>query len=138
MYTAEQFAEFEQAYRETAVWSSCTDGDHPEPLDAQGYTGDSFGEGGRDQSVEECREFLGKAGPLIEAAITTGDMMYWADWGPWGLAGHDFWLTRNHHGAGFWDGGWPEPYATQLTELAHRAGERHVWESDGELFFEPG
>ena len=20
--------------------------------------------------------------------------------------GHDFWLTRNGHGAGFWDGGW--------------------------------
>lgn len=22
------------------------------------------------------------------------------------LAPHDFWLTRNHHGAGFWDGDW--------------------------------
>lgn len=34
-------------------------------------------------------------------------------------AGHHFLLTRNRHGAGFWDGDWPEPQATTLTELAH-------------------
>ena len=26
-------------------------------------------------------------------------------------AGHDFWLTRNGHGAGFWDGDWIAPVA---------------------------
>lgn len=30
-------------------------------------------------------------------------------------AGHDFWLTRNGHGAGFWDGDWPET-GDKLTE----------------------
>lgn len=25
-----------------------------------------------------------------------------------GQLGHDFWLTRNHHGAGFWDGDYTE------------------------------
>lgn len=34
-------------------------------------------------------------------------------------AGHDFWLTRNGHGCGFWDGDWPEPAATRLTNAAH-------------------
>lgn len=34
-------------------------------------------------------------------------------------AGHDFWLTRNGHGAGFWDGDWPEPAATRLTDMSH-------------------
>lgn len=29
-------------------------------------------------------------------------------------AGHDFWLTRNGHGAGFWDGDWAEPAASIL------------------------
>lgn len=32
-------------------------------------------------------------------------------------AGHDFWLTQNGHGAGFWDGDWPT-YGEQLTKLA--------------------
>src|SRR6056300_403211 len=36
--------------------------------------------------------------------------------------GHDFWLTRNRHGAGFWDGDWADDGDT-LTELAHSFGE---------------
>lgn len=31
-------------------------------------------------------------------------------------AGHDFWLTRNHHAAGFWDGDWPQDVGQNLTE----------------------
>lgn len=34
------------------------------------------------------------------------------------MAGYDFWLTRNGHGAGFWDGDWPEPAATALNRAA--------------------
>jgi hypothetical protein len=37
-------------------------------------------------------------------------------------AAHDFWLTRNGHGAGFWDGDWNEPVATLLTEAAKSFG----------------
>jgi hypothetical protein len=33
-------------------------------------------------------------------------------------AGRDFWYTRNGHGCGFWDGDWPEPYATELDKAA--------------------
>ena len=44
--------------------------------------------------------------------------------------GHDFWLTRNSHGAGFWDGDWPEPYATQLTEAAKEFGEFNLYLGD--------
>ena len=37
----------------------------------------------------------------------------------WDYAAHDFILTRNHHGAGFWDGDWHAPWGDRLTELAH-------------------
>jgi hypothetical protein len=37
----------------------------------------------------------------------------------WDYAAHDFILTRNHHGAGFWDGDWHEPWGERLTTLAH-------------------
>jgi len=37
-------------------------------------------------------------------------------------AGYDFWLTRNHHGAGFWDGDWPEPFSTLATTAARGFG----------------
>lgn len=32
-------------------------------------------------------------------------------------AGHDFWLTRNGHGAGFWDGDWPQ-HGETLTQAS--------------------
>ena len=47
-----------------------------------------------------------------------------------GHIAHDFWLTRNRHGAGFWDGDYPEPEATQLTDLAHTFGECHLYVGD--------
>lgn len=40
-----------------------------------------------------------------------------------GKAGYDFWLTRCGHTAGFRDGDWPEPQATQLEEAAKAFGE---------------
>jgi len=48
-----------------------------------------------------------------------------------GQFGHDLWLTRNGHGAGFWDGDWPEPAATVLTDLAKIMGERDLILTDG-------
>lgn len=41
-------------------------------------------------------------------------------------AGHDFWLTRNHHGAGFWDRG-DDPVFRALTDAAHAYGEINTW-----------
>jgi len=43
--------------------------------------------------------------------------------------GHDFWLTRNHHGAGFWDRGYGE-VGTRLTALAHLFGEVNAYVGD--------
>ena len=45
-------------------------------------------------------------------------------------AGHDFWLTRNHHGAGFWDGDWPEDVDEKLTEASHSWGEMDLYVGD--------
>ena len=46
-------------------------------------------------------------------------------------AGHDFALTRNHHGAGFWDRGFGL-VGEALTEHAQRHGERNLWvDSEG-------
>lgn len=36
--------------------------------------------------------------------------------------GHDFYLTREHHGAGFWDRGLPGELGRYLTDIAHAAG----------------
>lgn len=64
----------------------------------------------------------------------------WLDWcedqGRMAEAGRDFWYTRNHHGCGFWDGDWPEPYATTLTNAAHSFGEVGPYlGDDGKVYF---
>lgn len=49
-------------------------------------------------------------------------------------AGHDFWLTRNRHGAGFWDrwnGGTPQrKIGEELTKLAHAYGSCDLYAGD--------
>ena len=52
-------------------------------------------------------------------------------------AGHDFWLTRNGHGAGFWDGDYEKEKGARLTEDSKVYGELHIWvDTDGSLHFE--
>lgn len=54
--------------------------------------------------------------------------------GPVAQAGHDFWLTRQEHGAGFWDGDWPEPYGDMLTKAAEAYGKMYVDQNEkGEI-----
>jgi hypothetical protein len=46
-------------------------------------------------------------------------------------AGHDFWLTRNGHGAGFDDGDWPWPICEAYAYTARNMGECYCDHVDG-------
>lgn len=69
-----------------------------------------------DERIEdECRAFLWRTAPYLRI-LKVDDV--------WGRAGHNFYLTRQGHGAGFWDS--PEvwgPYEDQFTEIARSFGE---------------
>lgn len=50
-------------------------------------------------------------------------------------AGHCLWLTRNHHGSGFWDSDIPESQQDALTKAAHAFGERSLYYGDdGQIY----
>lgn len=51
-------------------------------------------------------------------------------------AGHDFWLTRNRHGAGYWDGDYPAEAGRRLTDAAHVYGSVNVTFYNGLLRFQ--
>ena len=53
----------------------------------------------------------------------------------WAAVAHDWALTRNHHGAGFWDGGWDAPWGQMLTDLAHASGEINLYLGDDSLVY---
>jgi hypothetical protein len=68
-----------------------------------------------DESLErifkDCQSFLHQANARIQADRPSTNCSKASQ------GGHDFWLTRNHHGAGFWDGDWPR-YGDELTAIA--------------------
>jgi hypothetical protein len=43
---------------------------------------------------------------------------------------HDFWLTRNGHGAGFWDGDYPDPAGEELTDISKDFGTCDLYVGD--------
>lgn len=55
-------------------------------------------------------------------------------------AGHDFWLTRNHHGAGFWDrwnSATPQgKIGDKLSDAAHSFGEVSLYLGDDEKIYQ--
>lgn len=118
--------DFFRAYCETAAWCGVEykSGDVRADSDkASDMAADDIHPATLREMQEDCTAFLEKARPIIEAAIETGEVTCGPDFDEWGRAGHDFWLTRNGHGAGFWDGDWPEPMADQLDTLAKGFGE---------------
>ena len=49
------------------------------------------------------------------------------------MGGHDFWLTRNRHRAGFWDGDWEDSHGRHQTNLANDFGELTSRRVDGKV-----
>lgn len=124
--TAGTFALALDGYLECALWSSC-DLYTGRPLDELG-TGAMAAETFDDMACDVWR-FL---------ATCWGDV--WEDFEidlsgiePEQL-GHDLWLTRNYHGAGFWDRGLGE-IGDKLTELAHSYGDVTLYiGDDGKIY----
>lgn len=69
------------------------------------------------QAIVDCAKFQQENETLLEQA------------GDDSQNGHDFWLTRNRHGAGFWDRGYPDEIGDALKEASQKFGEAYLdWE----------
>lgn len=105
-----------EAYVACALWSSTDeDGD---PLDDI-YGADDVAPETLETMRAEVRDFLTAC---ARAGVTFARIAA-------SQCGHDFWLTRNRHGAGFWDRGL-EDIGDQLTELAHAYGSADLYVGD--------
>lgn len=107
------------AYMECAVWASIW-GEDGKSLDQMGYTVDSLSPDAKSTMRKDVMAFLGDC---TAAGLDLSDI-------PADQIGHDFWLTRNGHGAGFWDRGLGE-LGDKLTALCKPYGESYlILESD--------
>jgi hypothetical protein len=119
---------FLRQYFETALWSS-SDESTPsggEPMDAN-YDLEDFDHETLVKMVDDASKW--RTNPDVWEAL---DGLEGFDESQ---VGHDFWLTRNGHGAGFWDGDWPEPEASILDISSKEAGEVDLYIGDDGLIY---
>ena len=74
------------------------------------------------RAYKDIKEFVKLAG---EEAIETAVSEYGYE-----HLGHDMWLTRGHHGAGFFDRGFDDDIEKSLTDAAHKLGEVDMYIND--------
>ena len=120
---------FTAAYIEAALWSSTDDAG--EPLDNGEH---ELAPETRAKMASDCAKFQAEQAEWLASDYRTESRA------AYGCtveesAGHDFWLTRCGHGAGFWDGDWQEPAATHLTDAAHTFGNVDLYVGDDGLIY---
>jgi hypothetical protein len=118
---------FTHAYVTAALWSS-TD-DEGEPLDSR-YDVSDLAADVLQAMVTDCAAFQAQCGALL-----TDENCKYRGCDVVEYAGHDFWLTRNGHGAGFWDGEWIEPAASVLDEAARKFGQCDLYVGDDGMIY---
>lgn len=102
------------SYLETMLWAS-SDESTPqggEPLD-KNYDVSDISEETKTKAKKDIENFYKKA----ESAGV--DLTKYED----SSIGHDFFLTRCQHGAGFWDGDYEDNDGKILTDVSHKFGE---------------
>jgi hypothetical protein len=115
------------AYLDAAIWADLRDADG-NPLDDL-YDHTDLHPDAIATATLDVIDFLTTAhqeGLLdqLEAAEVTTDQI-----------GHDFWLTRNRHGVGFWDRGLGQ-LGTDLTNLAQPYGEQYLFILEDKIHIE--
>ena len=110
--------EFLKAYLACALWASTDDIGDPMDLrhDMEDLSPEFLAE-----AKEDCDKFQKENAQDIKINLSR--------------AGHDFWLTRNGEGAGFWDGDWPKEAGDRLTEAAHKFGPCHLYTGDDGMVY---
>jgi hypothetical protein len=107
---------FTRAYVECALWlMHDEDGDDCDAFDGE------LSEEAYTRIIADCSDFQASNRDALTTAEELGEDA--------SRAGHDFWLTRNGHGAGFWDRGLGD-VGDRLTDAAHAYGEADAYIGD--------
>lgn len=106
-------------YAVAALWTS--EGDNGDPLDDR-YDVSDFDATAYASMLEDVTNFVTANYNLLTLSGQEE-----------GQIGHDFWLTRNGHGAGFWDRGLGE-VGEELTRACKAYGEIDLYEHEGRVY----
>ena len=116
--------DFTRGYIECLLWSTTDDND--KPLD-DNYSYGDISPAFMLRIKADCYRFQQDNAADLDQAVSPRP----SEWSAMSQAGHDFWLTRNGHGAGFWDASngvpYPDDVAERLTNAAHKFGNVDVY-----------
>jgi len=107
---------FTRAYVECALWSSTDESDESggDPID-QNYSIEDLTVAALRTMIADCAAFQrDNEEDLYQCGLSDE------------RAGHDFWLTRNRHGSGFWDECFGDKRMDRLTAASHAYGEAYL------------
>lgn len=124
---------FFEAYVTCALWSSSDESDESggEPLDCN-YDDSDIAQSTLSEMATDCARFQTDNAALLEdyyAEIPLGRDGN-GEWTPEAQAGHDFWLSRNGHGAGFFDRDVPRKLRDTLQKAAREFGSFDLYVGD--------
>jgi hypothetical protein len=119
--TPSDLDDFTTGYLECAEFTDCNS-DSEEMADAVAFS-PAFIESAK----ADCADFQESNAELLAryCEVSGRDMSH---------AGHDFWLTRNGHGAGFWDRG-NDPCFEELTRASEPYGSVDLYCGDDSLIY---
>jgi hypothetical protein len=120
--------EFVEAYIDAALWSSTYGENGENNLDDGKH---ELSNSAREQMKKDCEDFFLYCEETGISPLPEYDNGEFSDAE---LSGHDFWLTRNGHGAGYWDRGLGE-IGDKLTKAAKTFGSCDLYVGDdGEIY----
>ena len=122
---------FTQGYIEAFLWSETDEStpDGGEPLDAN-YNQFEIHPDSMAKIIRDCAVFQEVAKDLLNQAYRCSTVVYTEE-----QAGHDFLLTRNRHGTGYWDSGLGE-VGDKLTTVAQLFREVNGYAENGVVYYE--
>lgn len=136
----DEFEAFLAAYIEAALWSTTDESDEEggEFLD-RNYGREHLSPETLEKMTEDCRKFLERGQKFIDQAKELANLGKWrlpagADCTIMEFAGHHFWLTRNGHGCGFWDGDWPEDIGESLDKISEDFKSFYLYVSNSVIY----
>ena len=125
--------QFFSAYVEAALWSSTysNDDDDDECLNLDDVEHELAPETS-DKMLSDCADFLAYC---EESGLDAFPDYGRSEWGNAELSGHDFWLTRNGHDAGYWDRGLGD-IGDALSDAAKTFGTADLYVGDDGLIYQ--
>lgn len=105
--------DFENGYVSCALWCGVIDEDEDGALLYSEWDEGDLSDEARRALEADAADFWESNGAMLSGFDAS-------------RAGHDFWLTRNGHGAGFWDGVYPDDIGRALTAAAKAYGSSNL------------